>query len=272
MAELARYLARIGFTGEPRPDLATLQAIARLHVAAFPFEALDVQLGNPPGLDPAAHFAKLVEGGRGGWCYEQNGLLGEMLRAIGFRVTRLSAAVMRQVRGEASHGTHLALRVDLDRPYLVDAGFGGSLTQPLPFEQGERTDGPFRVSLTRLSDGWWRFGERLGDTDPFSFDFRDQAADETELTQRSAWQGSDPQSPFMRNLVAQRRDGGTHRTLRGMVLTETGPSGTVRRELVDADDLVLTLRESFGLDLPGAAACWPSVRARHAEVFSQSVS
>ena len=272
MAELARYLARIGFVSEPRPDLATLQEIVGLHVAAFPFEALDVQLGNPPGLDPAAHFAKLVEGGRGGWCYEQNGLLGEMLRSIGFHVTRLSAAVMRQVRGQASHGTHLALRVDLDRSYLVDAGFGGSTTQPLPMEEGKWSDRPFRVSLAKLDDGWWRFSEKLGEAEPFSFDFLDQPADDRELARLCAWQGSAPDSNFVANLVAQRRVGDTHRTLRGKVLSETGPGGTTRRELDDADDLVGTLREKFDLDLPQVASRWPAIVARHHELYGGTVS
>ena len=272
MAELPRYLKRIEFAGEPRPDLGTLAEIVRLHVASFPFEALDVQLGNPPGLDPAAHFVKLVECGRGGWCYEQNGLLGEMLHSIGFEVTRLSAAVMRQVRGGASHGTHLALRVDLDQPYLVDVGFGGSLTQPLPLAEGEWADGPFRVSLAKLDDGYWRFGERLGDAEPFFFDFLDEPADEGELARLCAWQGTAEDSYFVVNLVAQRRDGDTRRTLRGKVLTETSFEGTTRREIADANGLVSTLREGFALDLPEAALHWPSIVARHTELFDDSVA
>lgn len=267
MAELARYLAKIGFDGEAGAALATLEDIVRLHVAAFPFEALDVQLGSPPGLDPAAHFAKLVENGRGGWCYEQNGLLGDMLRAVGFEVTRLSAAVMRDLRGDASRGTHLALRVDLDRPYLVDAGFGGSLTRPLPLEGGEWTDGPFRVALTKLDDGYWRFSEKLGEADAFSFDFRDEPADEDELARLCEWQGTASDSNFVINLVAQRRDGDTHRTLRGKVLTDVDPLRMTRREIVNADDLVETLRDQFGLDLPQIVSRWPATVARHTELF-----
>lgn len=269
MAELMRYLARIGFQGEPRADPATLTQIVRRHVAAFPFEALDVQLGHPPGLDPAAHFAKLVDGGRGGWCYEQNGLLGAMLRAIGFEVTRLSAAVMRKARGEPSHGTHLALRVDLGGRWLVDAGFGGSLTRPLPLEEGDWNDGPFSVSLAKLDDGWWRFTEQLGEADPFSYDFRDEPAEEAELARLCAWQGSAGESNFVRTLVAQRRIGDTHLTLRGKVLTETGPGGAIRRELADAAELTATLRDQFGLDVPAVASKWPAILARHAELFGE---
>ena len=272
MDELARYLDRIGFDGEPRPDSPTLNEIVALHVAAFPFEALDVQLGSPPPFDPDAHFDKLVDGGRGGWCYEQNGLLGAMLSTIGFKVTRLAAAVMREADEGASEATHLALRVDLDRPYLVDVGFGGSLTKPLPLTEGSWRDGPFTVSLANLSDGWWRFSERLGTAAPFSYDFRDEPADEARLASACAWLGSAPDSNFVRNLVVQRRVGDRHRILRGKIFSETGLEGTTRRELSDAADLVATLRDKFGLDVPAIARRWPAIGARHAEVFGEEVS
>ncbi|EGT5746857.1 arylamine N-acetyltransferase, partial [Cronobacter dublinensis subsp. dublinensis] len=39
------YFARIGFTGEPQPTLATLTALHQRHTATIPFENLDVLLG-----------------------------------------------------------------------------------------------------------------------------------------------------------------------------------------------------------------------------------
>ena len=48
---LADYLRRIRFTGTPRADLDTLRRIHRLHLAAIPYENLDVQLGRRVGND-----------------------------------------------------------------------------------------------------------------------------------------------------------------------------------------------------------------------------
>jgi len=266
---LARYLERIGFAGTPRADLATMQGVVGQHLAAIPFENLDVQLGRPPGLDPQAIFAKLVERRRGGWCYEHNGLLGAMLEQIGFAVTRVSAGVMREQRGDDTLGTHLALVVRLERDYLVDVGFGGSLSRPLPLEEGEHDDGPFRLSLSRAGDGYWRYAERL-EGEPFAFDFRAEPADEARLADRCAWQGRDPQSPFVLNLVAQRREADRHLALRGRVLTDSRPGRIDRRTLVDAGELTAVLRERFALDVPGAAALWDRIAARHAELFGEA--
>ncbi|MFD2143902.1 arylamine N-acetyltransferase [Ancylobacter oerskovii] len=53
-------------------------------------------MGWPSSIAPASAFAKMVEGRRGGWCYEMNGLFGAALAALGFRVTRLCGGVDRR--------------------------------------------------------------------------------------------------------------------------------------------------------------------------------
>jgi len=264
---LAAYLERIGHSGAVEPDLATLQAISRAHIATVPFENLDVQLGRPVSTDLSALFAKLVERRRGGWCFEQNGLLGWALGQIGFDVRRVAAGVMRVVRGDAAVGNHLALIVTLGgRPWLVDAGFGGSQAAPLPLESGERLDAPFTVSLAE-TDGYWRFAERVGDGEPFSFDFRADPADEDLLARQCATLQSDPDSVFVQNLVVQRRQGDTHVTLRGRVFGVRSSAGEEKRVIDSADELVALLRDRFDLDLPEAAGLWDKICARHAILF-----
>jgi arylamine N-acetyltransferase len=128
--KLAAYLERIGFGGVARPDWETLRELQRVHVRAVPFENLDVQLRRPVSFGLDTCFDKIVRQRRGGWCFELNGLLGWALREIGFDVMRTCAGVMRGHVGDAQMGNHLCLLVRLDRPYLVDVGFGGSLLSP----------------------------------------------------------------------------------------------------------------------------------------------
>lgn len=265
-AQLQAYLARIGLEGPVSADLATLDAIVRAHVRSIPFENLDVQLGRPLTTDPAAAFAKLVEAQRGGWCYEHNGVLGAALAAIGFDVTRLSAGVMRQVRGDEAMGSHLCLLVECEGPQLVDAGFGSWLGAPVPLRQGEWLHDPLPVALGHAEDGLWRVSVSLGPT-AMSYDFVAEAADEAQLAALCAWQASDPASVFVQNLTAQRRAEGAYLMLRGKVLSVVTTSGEERRELGSALDLVETLREVFLLDVPEAADLWPAIEARHDALF-----
>lgn len=269
-AELDAYRARIGHTGPLDPDLATLTALHRAHVLAIPFENLSVQLGTPPGQDPQAVFAKLVTARRGGWCYEQNGLFARALTTLGFDVTRMSAGVMRALRGEASMGSHLCLKVRIDGyDYLADVGFGSSQIEPLPLTQHAWQAPPLAGQLCRTPDGLWQLAIETGPT-PLSYDFADAPADEDQLAALCDWQGRDPDSVFVQNLVVQLRTRDGHLMLRGKVFTVTGVNGGRVRELGSGAELVALLRESFGLDVPEAAGLWPAIEARHAALFQQT--
>lgn len=268
MSRLASYLARIGWSGPVAADLSTLFALHRAHVLAIPFETIDVQLGKPPGLDRQAIFAKLVGARRGGWCYEQNGLFGEMLETIGFPVTRLSAGVMRAARGDAFVGTHLCLKVRADGDdWLCDVGFGSSQLEPLPLREHAWRQPPFGGRLHRLADGMWQLAIEEG-PNPLSYDFADAPANEADFARLCAWQGSDPDSLFVQTLAVQRRTADGHLMLRGKVLTETGPEGSRVRELGSADELVTLLRERFDLHIPEAESLWPRIIARHAAALT----
>lgn len=265
-AQLEAYLARIGFSDTPCCDLETLDRIIGAHVQAIAFENIDVQMGRRLTIDPAAAFAKLVEAGRGGWCYEHNGVLGAALAAIGFDVTRMSAGVMRQVREDAAMGTHLCLLVECEGPRVVDAGFGSWLAASVPLQQGAWVQPPLPVSLATIEDGYWRLSVGLGDS-AMSYDFRTQAAEEDQLSALCDWQCSDPASVFVHNLAVQRRDDERYLALRGKVLSEVTAQGEVRRELASDGELVALLRDVFGLNVPEAASLWPAICARHDALF-----
>src|SRR5579864_1891605 len=152
---LQDYLGRIGYDGPLAADLATLKALQSAHLDAIPFEALDPYLRRPVKLDLASIQAKLVDGNRGGYCYEHNLLLRAALQAIGFQVTGLGGRVRWMSPPDSPLGpkTHMLLKVELaDGAYLVDAGFGACLLDaPLQFKTDiEQTTvlGTYRLTET----------------------------------------------------------------------------------------------------------------------------
>src|SRR5690606_14922037 len=92
--DLDGYFRRIGYGGPRTPTLETLRALQRLHPAAIPFENLSPFAGAPVSLELDAIQQKLVHDGRGGYCFEQNSLFLEVLRALGFRASGLAARVL----------------------------------------------------------------------------------------------------------------------------------------------------------------------------------
>ena len=80
-------------------------ALHEAHLLAVPFENLDIHLGREIVLDVASLWTKIIEQNRGGFCYELNGLFALLLRALGFQVDMLSAAVASSTGGLARNLT-----------------------------------------------------------------------------------------------------------------------------------------------------------------------
>jgi N-hydroxyarylamine O-acetyltransferase len=121
---LDRYLNRIRVSDVPE-GVAGLFSLQEAHMRAIPFENIDPLLGIVPSLDPDDLVAKLIDGGRGGYCYEQNAVLGMALNALGYEPQTLLC----RVRNGAAHGgarSHQAFVVEADDAlWLCDVGFGG---------------------------------------------------------------------------------------------------------------------------------------------------
>lgn len=138
--DIIPYLDRIGWKtaerGQAVENLATLQALHELHVRAFPFENLDLFLSGQISLEPSRLFDKLVIRRRGGWCFELNGLLQQVLTSLGFETRALMA---RNLTAPGKPRTHMVLLVFWDGlAWLADTGFGGTvLRRPMLFREGQ---------------------------------------------------------------------------------------------------------------------------------------
>jgi N-hydroxyarylamine O-acetyltransferase len=155
MIDLDAYFERIGYDGARKPTLDTMRALHRLQPQAIAFENLDPLLGRPVRLDAPSLEQKLVHGGRGGYCFEQNLLFAHALRAIGFKVTELAARVLWNVpAGVSTPREHMLLLTEIGgQRFLTDVGFGGNvLTAPLLLDSSDEQatpHEPFQV----LKDG-----------------------------------------------------------------------------------------------------------------------
>lgn len=267
-AALDAYLARLGHGGPRRADLATLHAVLRAHVLTIPFENLDVLLGRPIRFDAASLEAKLIRGGRGGYCFEQNSLLLLALRALGFQAEPMIARVRWQVPPEVATGlTHLLVRVELpDGPWLADAGMGSlSLTAPLrldtdaPQETGHdrrrivRRDG-FLAQQIDFGDGWQDVSH-----------FRPETAAAIDLEMGNWYSHTHPQAHFRNNLMAGRATPtGRVAILNREFVTRDLAGRSEKRAIHSPDELLALLAEHFDLRFPAGTrfgppgSAWPS--------------
>ncbi|REC44672.1 arylamine N-acetyltransferase family protein [Chryseobacterium pennipullorum] len=233
--QLQEYLARIHYSGAIAPDLETLEKIHQLHPNYIAFENIDSYTGTVPSLDPEEVFRKLVTDSRGGYCYEQNLLLGSMLKCIGFKVEmQLGRVVWKREENSSAARTHFLLIVTVkDQKYLVDCGFGTvTLTAPLRLneEQPQQTpNGLFMISQKEGGYTLWIWKEKWLPI----YRFYLESVESLDLEIANWYVATHPESGFKKNLVLSKVDEHARYTFTGHTLNirkETGEKESVSIE------------------------------------------
>ena len=259
---LDAYFDRIGYRGPREPTLALLHAITLHHATSIPFENLDVLLGRGISLDPAAIERKLVHDRRGGYCFEQNNLLLQVLRALGYRVTPIGARVRWQIpRDVVPARTHLFLRVHLaEGDWLTDVGMGSaSLTCALPLEFDRELPTPHEAR--RLAREAGRMFHQLWTgkewADACEFTFEEMHPIDCEVA--NWWTSASPASHFRTQVVAGIAvPDGTRKGIRGGEFTHRRGGEILQRITITSSDHALALlAEHFGLRLPAGTRLEP---------------
>lgn len=257
--DLQRYFSRVGYAGTPRPDLETLRALAQMHPAAIPFEAVDVLLGRPVDLGIDAIQAKLVAGGRGGYCFEHNGLLKQVLLALGFHVEGLIARVLWMLPPDAPPLplTHMALRVTINgERWLADVGFGSCIAgAPLRFDAlgAEQSTRHETFRLTRR--GTWTLLEAQlpGGWQPVYLLSPEPALD-IDYIAANWYTSTHPASGFRRELRAALTAPSHRTTLVNNRLTIRRAGGGMERRFLTEPQIADALVSTFGLRLDAQTA------------------
>lgn len=203
--QVTRYLARIG---DPPRSLAALHVAHLAHVA---FENLSIHRGEPVVLEIDALYEKIVERGRGGFCYELNGLFAALLGALGHRVDLLAA----RVGPDGIPFDHMCLRVD--DVWLADVGFGDSFVTPLRLDTPKpQSDGRRTFRIANAGD---TFTVLDGDKPMYRAEQRAYALADFEPGR--AYHTTSPDSHFTKGTVVSRLLSNGRVTLRDDRLIET---------------------------------------------------
>jgi N-hydroxyarylamine O-acetyltransferase len=247
--DIGRYLERIGYHGDCATDLRTLRALHRAHMLSVPFENLDIALRRPIILDEQRLYRKVVDLGRGGFCYELNGLFATLLRAIGFTVDLLSACVWNK-----DHYTqdfdHMALMVHLKDGWLADVGFGASFIEPIRFVPGvEQIDFDTAYRLQPEQDRWRLESRAEGQDWEPQYQFSTTPYQLRDFEAMCQWQQTSPDSHFTHRSICSRATSDGRLTISDLKLIIT--SHKERREILLPDEAAkaAALWGHFGMDL-----------------------
>lgn len=221
MTKIGKFLARIGMDPE-MPVILNRAFLGRVQagcVTAIAYENLDILEGKPIRLTPDALYDKIVTRGRGGYCFELNGLLSYMLREMGFTVTERFA---RYLRGETEipMRRHRVSIVSLaDGNYMCDIGVGQIAPRlPLKLEAGlVQTQNGETYKFERDPRHGWVLWDMYHGVWQEYICFNDDEAYDVDYVQPSFFCETHPDSPFNKEpMIAIKTEDG-RRTIDGRV-------------------------------------------------------
>ena len=248
----AGYLEALGL----RRQALTLEFLSEMtarHVAQFAFCSVGPRLGDALPLDPESLYSRIVLRSRGGYCFEQNGLLFEVLAELGFVVTLCLARV---IHDQDTHPglTHRITVVDLaGERYLVDVGFGPlgpRVPTRLSGEISQEEQRAFRVFQRRagelhvqtLKGGEW--------FSLYRFELARYGQADCELGH--FFSHRHPDAAFVRNLVASRILPAEVRSLRNREYWIMTGAGDHKQDVRDPAHLRQLLDQEFGIQVTAA--------------------
>lgn len=248
----AAYLHRVAIE-TPAATEDGLAALQEAQLKAIAFESIDPLTGIVPDLSSAALHDKILTRGRGGYCFELNGLFGAALKAFGISARPVMARVRKPAPGPRSH---LAFVVTLDgRDWLADTGFGGPGARlPVLIEPGriaEQGHDAYRMMIDedrgetvlqkREAEGW---------IDLYGFDAMRVMPVDLEAANHvcATWAGM----PFSSHLMLNRLTEEGRLSAFDLAVSQVHEGEKTSRRIETAEELGALLRTGFGLTLSDA--------------------
>jgi N-hydroxyarylamine O-acetyltransferase len=205
-------------------------------------------------LDLRSLQEKMIAGGRGGYCFEQNMLFRGALRSLGYKVTSLQARVVRGLDIDAPRPMfHMVLRIDLpEGPFLADVGFGNlAPTAPLRLTPLLEQETPHEIMRFIEMGDELTLQSRLGERWEHIYRVVPLPRVDTEYEICNWFAGTHPQSPYLNNMIAALPGPqGTRLTLFNARFNVRHASGSVERRILESkDEYRSVLRDQFGIAL-----------------------
>ncbi len=254
MEKTEKFLERIGLSPNTKPTLSLdfLKTVQYHAVTRIPYENIDILAPKPHDLDPAALYEKIVLRGRGGYCFELNGILSWFLQAVGFTVHEHFARFLRN-ESQIPMCRHRILAVECEgERWFCDIGIGQSaprypvkIVEGLPSTQFGET-----YKFEKDADlGWVLYDLYGGEWRPF-ISFTEEKKYAVDFIQPSFYCEVHPDSPFNKMPILSLKTADGRKTINGRAYKVFAGDAVIYKEENISDARLETLiKEEFHLSV-----------------------
>jgi N-hydroxyarylamine O-acetyltransferase len=227
-----------------------LSLLQEQFVLRVPYENLDVIDGIPISLRNDAIYRKIVEDGRGGYCFELNGAIAHLLQELGF-ATKCYFARFLKGETEIPVRRHRVVVTECDgKRYVIEVGIGIEAPRnPLLLEEGieqECSNGSFCFT----KDGFlgWVLNEKVDDEWQPYYAFTEEEQLDIDFIQPSFYCEKHPASPFNKSPMVAIKTPNGRRAIndRDYKIFEGGELVHIEENITD-ERLYEILKTDFGI-------------------------
>lgn len=244
------YLTDLNIIDTTR-DIKFLNELQSKHIAQYSFNSLSVVLGQELPLDVDSLFNKIVQRRRGGYCFEHNKLVLNVLAALTFEVRLLLAKVVYNQDVEVARTHRVTLLTYDGNDYIVDTGFGHLGARfPVKVELGlvqDQGDAQYRIIKNRRDEYCYQV---IKDGEFFTlYTFDLQHYTESDCLLAHFYSHKHPNAAFVNNLVVCRKFSNEIKSLRNGEYHHIKGDITNTTEIIDSKQLHQLLTEVYQLDI-----------------------
>ncbi|MFT5823885.1 MAG: N-hydroxyarylamine O-acetyltransferase [Crocinitomix sp.] len=247
---IKNYTNRINYSGDLTPNLIVLQQLQQAHLLNIPFENLDIHYGNQIDLELDKIYTKVIEKGRGGFCYELNGLFCSFLQKVGFDAKIIAANIFNNEKKEFGKDfDHLTIVVSLNNAdYLVDVGFGEFTFLPLKIGLNTVQSDPRGDFKLEWVDSHYQVVKIVEKTEIVQYIFTPQQKNLLKFAEMCQYHQSNSNSHFTQQKLISRPIDNGRITIAGNTLKITD-KGAIKQEIkFDKSEFGTYLLEWFNID------------------------
>jgi len=243
------YLQALGLYGREL-DFSFLKDVVVRHIATFAFSSVGCQLGENLPLDFESLYQRIIIQRRGGYCFEQNGFLYEVLEELGFSPKIYLARV---IYNQDIHPglTHRITMVEYEgQQYVLDVGFGPlgpRIPVPMSEIESNNLDKVFRITENRLGEYHMQV---MKDGDFFSlYRFELSRYGQADCELGHFYSHRHPDAAFVNHLVVSLVKDSETRSLRDLEYWVISKSDTQNLKINDAEQLWRILVDELGVQV-----------------------
>lgn len=231
-------------------DFKFLKEVVGRHVATFAFSSVGCRLGEDLPLDFESLFSRIVDRRRGGYCFEQNGLLYEVLDELGFSPELYLARV---IYDQDTHPglTHRISVIKYDgQRYVLDVGFGSLGPRvPVLMSASETHDNGKVFRVAEIRPGQYHL-QVIKDGDFFSlYRFELAPYGQADCEVGHFYSHRHPDASFVNHLVVSRILAGETRSLRDLEYWVVTDSEKQTTQICDPEQLRQVLVTELGVQV-----------------------